>query len=342
MADLDLPKPSLNLACLKVPKRYKSPRIVPVDDAPILRSQRHNQDGDIAGTSAVPPIAAPGDESMLFAMDDVTPERTPEPVWRTVNAKPLRTPRRSLDPEPTELPVTHTSQTPYLGASDEPSRTLSSSPSSVPSPMTPKAQSTVLQMPLSARVSQKERKKLQQQQRQQQPSPAVKVDSPPVWRPGSLRSRSDVWGLSPSGSSTATTMSTTSNTAAAAAAAAAKAAGTATGTGAGSSSTPPAMSFAQIQAQQQAAVSQAREQQDRPKSFAQILDEERTMQERELRERQEAEAFERWFEEESRRVQEEARRSQSRRQDTRRGARSNNRGRRRGKPNPATARIDDD
>ena len=66
------------------------------------------------------------------------------------------------------------------------------------------------------------------------------------------------------------------------------------------------------------------------------------MQERELRERQEAEAFERWFEEESRRVQEEARRSQSRRQDTRRGARSNNRGRRRGKPTPATARIDDD
>lgn len=340
MADLDLPKPSLNLACLKVPKRYKSPRIVPVDDAPIPRSQRHNQDGDIAGTCAVPPIAAPGDESMLFAMDDVTPERTPEPVWRTVNAKPLRTPRRSLDSEPTELPVTHTSQTPYLGASDEPSRTLSSSPSSVPSPMTPKAQSTVLQMPLSARVSQKERKKQQQQQRQQQPSPAVKADSPPVWRPGSLRSRSDVWGLSPSGSSTATTTSTPSTTAAAVAAA--KATGTATGAGAGSSSTPPAMSFAQIQAQQQAAISQAREQQDRPKSFAQILDEERTMQERERRERQEAEAFERWFEEESRRVQQEARRSQSRRQDTRRGARSNNRGRRRGKPNPATARIDDD
>ena len=77
-------------------------------------------------------------------------------------------------------------------------------------------------------------------------------------------------------------------------------------------------------------------QQRQPKSFAQILDEEGQARERERREHDEAAAFERWFEEESRRVQSmQAQRSESRRGSSRRG-----RGRR-GRPHPLQARIDE-
>lgn len=87
-------------------------------------------------------------------------------------------------------------------------------------------------------------------------------------------------------------------------------------------------------------MAQQRAQLNKPKSFAQILHEERIAQQQAERDRHEAEAFERWFEEESRRVQEQEARQAQRGDQTRRGR--PRRGRRRGKPNPATARIDND
>ena len=80
---------------------------------------------------------------------------------------------------------------------------------------------------------------------------------------------------------------------------------------------------------------QQRAQQIKPKSFAQILHEEHVAQQQAERDRHEAEAFERWFEEESRRVQEQEARFAQRGDQSRRG-------RRRGKANPTMARIDDD
>lgn len=288
IADLDLPKPSLNLACLKVPKRLKSPRITPVDDmaAPFTPKQ--------------PP---PGDESLLFTMDDVAPEPTPEPAWQTVGVKPPRQPRRSTDaPLASSPPIsaprsTRTEQRPMALT---PPRT---------SPITPNAQTAVIQMSLGTKISQKERKKQQQQQQQLRTSSS---ESRPSWKSTTSKSgKPDVWGTSPSSFQ-----------------------------GLSSSATPPAQSFAQIQAQQQAAMAQQRAQLNKPKSFAQILHEERIAQQQAERDRHEAEAFERWFEEESRRVQEQEARQAQRGDQTRRGR--PRRGRRRGKPNPATARIDND
>ena len=80
---------------------------------------------------------------------------------------------------------------------------------------------------------------------------------------------------------------------------------------------------------------QQRAQQIKPKSFAQILHEEHVAQQQAERDRHEAEAFERWFEEESRRVQEQEARFAQRGDQSRRGR--PRRGRRRGKANPAMA-----
>ena len=67
IAELDLPKPSLNLACLKVPKRMKSPRIAPVDDMP---------------APSTPSLQLQGDESLLFTMDDERSEGFPLTAFR--------------------------------------------------------------------------------------------------------------------------------------------------------------------------------------------------------------------------------------------------------------------
>lgn len=288
IAELDLPKPSLNLACLKVPKRMKSPRIAPVDDMP---------------APSTPSLQLQGDESLLFTMDDVAPEPLPEPAWQTVGVKPPRQPRRSSD-----APLASSPPMSAPRSSQKEQRPMGLSPPSTTSPITPGAQTSVIQMSLATKVTQKERKKQQQQQQQR----ALSSESRPAWKPTSSKSRkSDVWGTSPSSLP-----------------------------GPSLPGTPPAQSFAEIQAQQQAAMVQQRAQQIKPKSFAQILHEERVAQQQADRDRQEAEAFERWFEEESRRVQEQEARLAQRGDQSRRGR--PRRGRRRGKANPAMARIDDD
>lgn len=289
VAELDLPKPSLQMACLKVPKRLKSPKVVPVELPP---------------PSASP--APPDEDSLLFAMDDVAPappKVPPAPAWQTVGSRPPQRPRRSgpIPPAPTP-PIVSPPDIPRLAVSESAVPRWGTSPPT-PAPalprVTPQAQS-VFHMPVAPKVSQKERKRQQQTQR-----PSVPTVDKPAWS-AKGKGRAEAWGMSPVSSPSL-----------------------------GAASTPPPLSFAQIQAQQERDLSLELAQQHQPKSFAQILHEEEHVREREERERSEAEAFERWFEEESRRVQQQQASQRSERRSTPR------RGKRRGKPNPATARIDD-
>jgi len=285
VAELDLPKPSLHMACLKVPKRLKSPKIVPVELPPL-------------STSPVPP----DEDSLLFAMDDVSPAppKAPSaPAWQTVGPRPTPRMRRTgpIPPAPTP-PIVSPPDIPRFAVSESAmSRWSTSPPMPTPPRITPQAQSAVLHMPMVPRVSQKERKKQQAQR------PSVPAPEKPAWS-AKGKGRADAWGMSPVSSPSL-------------------------------ASTPPPLSFAQIQAQQEHDLSLEHAQQRQPKSFAQILHEEEHAREREERERSKAEAFERWFDEESRRVQQQQASQRSERRSMPR------RGKRRGKPNPATARIDD-
>lgn len=287
LAELDLPKPSLHLACLKVPKRAKSPKVAPVELPPL---------------SASP--APPEEDTLLFAMDDVgpPPSKAPSPpAWQTVGPRPTPRVRRHgpIPPAPTP-PMISPPDIPRMAVSESAvprGNTLSPILSAGPQRITPQASSAVFHMPVAPRVSQKERKK-QQAQRAPVPTP-----DRPAWS-AKGKGRTDAWGVSPVSSPSL-----------------------------GTTSTPPPLSFAEIQAQQEHDLSMELAQQRRPKSFAQILHEEQHAREREERERQEAEAFERWFDEESRRVQ------ASQRADARRTS-SARRGKRRGKSSNI-ARIDD-
>ena len=299
LATLDLPKPSLHLVCLRVPKRAKSPALSATDAPPV--------------PEPVEPLPEPADDSLLFAMDDVEQD-----TWHTVKSRPRRDEARTVSlaapAAPASASGSRTDARVSSARGSPPWRALDSSPAlarSPPSwrtpdgpPVSAEAQSAIAQMPVTARVSQKERKK------QRAPPAAASTPTPvrPAWggAPQRAASRTEAWGAPSPGTSPAQVGS------------------------------PPALSFAQIQAQQQAAVRAAAAQQRQPKSFAQILDEEGQARERERREHDEAAAFERWFEEESRRVQSmQAQRSESRRGSSRRG-----RGRR-GRPHPLQARIDE-
>lgn len=290
VAELDLPKPSLHMACLKVPKRLKSPKLVPIDLPPLTASP-----------------APPEEDSLLFAMDDVgpaPPKAPPAPAWQTVGPRPTPRVRRSgpIPPAPTP-PIVSPPDIPRLAVSESAVHRWGTSPPMPSAPLpriTPQTQSAVYHMPMAPKVSQKERKKQQLSSKAPVPMP-----DKPAWS-AKGKGRADAWGMSPTSPPTV-----------------------------GMASTPPPLSFAQIQAQQEQDLSQELAQQRQPKSFAQILHEEQHAREREERERSEAEAFERWFEEESRRVQQQQASQRTERRTTSR------RGKRRGKANPATARIDD-
>lgn len=352
---LDLPPPSLHTLCLQVAKWEKPARSLPTSHT--------------ASAPSHPASAAATDDTMLFAMDDdvstagpaaATATATAEPAWHTVGAKTTPRPQRpssvspSPVPPPMAMPGTASPSTSYSGPrmmasrsslepspsmmhearprTDPPSRRTptSTSPSSAVSVETQRA---MAQMAVAPKLSQKERKRQQQQQQQQQPRTALQ-EATPVWHRTSRPSPS---------TSPATAFPALSSTHAA----------PRSGT---TPTTPPVLSFAQIQAQQQWDAQRQQAQQQRPTNFAQILDEERRVQERVQQEREEAEAFERWFEEESRRVQEEARRQQASQRTSQHQRRANppprrsgaassshqgRRGRRRGKPDPTSARIDD-
>ena len=347
--DLDLPKPSLHLACLKVPpRRAKSPALRPVE----RRSPE----------PAPPPRGASADDSLLFAMDDVA---EPPPAWQTVGrTRARRSPRTepaaaeravpawSLDarragaapsPAPSAAPARAPAPPPAATPPTRPARALgpadvlhAASPSAAPPPVSVETQEALARLPLTARVSQKERKK---QRPAPEPTPSAAA---PAWgrtprtapasspaparaalSPSPAPARAEVWRASPGAASPQLAASSP-----------------------GAHASPPALSFAQIQQQQHAEGLLEQVALQTPTSFAQILHEERVASERARREQQEAEAFERWFEEESRRVQQEQQRlerSERGRGDRgRRGRRGGRAGRGRGRtPNPATARIDD-
>lgn len=388
IAELDLPKPSLNMACLKVPKRQKSPALVPVD-----RTK----------SPELPPTPQ-NDDSLLFAMDDVQETLPKNDEWHTVGKQskgrhstaqmPRRSPaldavqgepsvsRWSLDSTPRsggwhmpETPPVPSPRTGPMGPSDvlhgtpPPSATVSV-----------ESQEALARLPLAARVSQKERKKQQRTAPEPAPAPAAAPawgrvarpsPNPSLGRPSPSPSASvgrpspspSVGRPSPTPSAARPTPSTSRPTSSlsmtrptpspsngiwrSSPSGASPVFGGASPNTFGS---PPAMSFAQIQQQQRVEGMVQEAARQTPKNFAQIQHEETVAQERQRRERQEAEAFERWFEEESRRVQQEqqsARQESSHRNDGRgrrgrRGGGQQRSSRGRGKQaNPATARIDD-
>ncbi|WFC95350.1 hypothetical protein MBRA1_001997 [Malassezia brasiliensis] len=356
---LDLPKPSLGLACLKVPRRAKtSPALLPAD--------RRTPEPARAPPTPTHAPSAPGDDSLLFAMDDV---HEPPAAWQTVGkprARAAQTPRKSPALVPSDASPDASRRTPPAAsplAATPPSGVYVPPAQRAARPVQPtdilraagppsvslETQEALARLPVTARVSQKERKK----QRAPEPAPSAPT---PAWgrasratpspasitvpaasssrapraSPSALGTRPESWRPSPSGASPQW--------------------------GAGAASppapyvSPPTLSFAQIQQQQQTEGLRARVAMQTPTSFAQIQHEERLAAERRRQEQQEAEAFERWFEEESRRVQQEQQRAEraargGRTDRGRRGRRGGHAGRgntRGGKaPDPATARIDD-
>lgn len=213
---LDIPRPSLNLACLKVPKRIKSPALAPARPP-------SPEPPPISGASA-------GDSSLMFAMDDDVDEAAARPAaaasaaasasaaeqdaWQTVGAGPRRGAVRSgggappgeelpaRSPPARSPPVRATPSmairppasapggpalsprapsvrpTPPAGAASSAGWRTGTTPPSGP-PVSAGAQEALASMPLAARVSQKERKK---QQRQASAEPAS-GEPPAAWRP---------------------------------------------------------------------------------------------------------------------------------------------------------------
>lgn len=318
LESLDIPKPSLGLACLKVQGKTKSPSLRP-------RQPR----------SAPPPEPLPpSDSSMIFAMDDehswqqVDKGKTPEPPRAPPMeaTAPVFTPRARPSLSPSSLPragssslspFTPTGRTPTSVPARRPTGELTSSPPTHAPPITPEAQAALKSMPVLARVSQKERKKQQRVVSEEQPRATWGADVRPIpqlstsrqsksWRPSS---QEKVWRGSPSMRDMSPPLETGS---------------------------PGPLSFAQIQQQQEAALVAAHAQRTQPQSFAQILEEERHEMERVREEQRAAEDFERWFEEESRRVQQQQRATRENRAREQRG-RNKRQPRRKGAP----ARIDD-
>ncbi|PKI82340.1 hypothetical protein MVES1_003487 [Malassezia vespertilionis] len=299
---LDIPPPSLHLVCLKVAKWAKSPVLAAAD-------------------SKSPQIcASQGDESLLFAMDDVD-EARPSHEEEKQHAENWQTVTQRIQPKvrsPAVLPVSADKQPRHwnLDAQTPNSplaphqllhpRKPSALPSSLPS-VTTETQEALATMQLSARVSQKERKK-----QRHAPEPSLQQSLPVApgkvaWNTSSPKQASGSWKAPTAGFPNAR-----------------------------SPASPSALSFAQIQAQQHAALEQEASQQA-PKSFAQIIHEEQHARERHLQEQQEAEAFERWFDQESRRVQQESLRGRRGKNAGARGGRGRGRGQR-----SVPARIDDD
>lgn len=360
---LDLPKPSLGLACLKVPRRAKtSPALLPAD-------RRTPEPARAPPTPSHAPTPTPGDDSLLFAMDDV--HEPPAASWQTVGkprTRAAQTPRKSpalvpsdASPDvsrrtpPAASPLAHTPTGVYVPPAQRAAARAVGPADVLRAPPAPsvslETQEALARLPLTARVSQKERKK------QRAPEPAAPSAPPPAWgraaratpspasiavptasssrapraSPSALGARPESWRPSPSGASPQW------------------------GPGAASPPapyvSPPTLSFAQIQQQQRTEGLRAQVAMQTPTSFAQIQHEERLAAERRRQEQQDAEAFERWFEEESRRVQQEQQRAEraarggrpDRGRRARRGGHAGRGNARGGKaPDPATARIDDE
>ena len=293
LESLDIPRPSLGLACLKVRGKPQTPR-------PRERC-----------TSSEPPSA---DSSMIFVMDDEwhpvgkRPERGAHRVPQAPPPPPAPAP--APQPAPAAPPPAPPPTSPPLRATPRPmprrASDMASSPTNAP-PITPEAQAALKSMPVLTRVSQKERKKQQRSEESTRARAIPSAAQPSSWRPSSQET---VWRGSPSLREASSSPL--------------------------ESSSPGPLSFAQIQQQQAAALSAAQERRAQPaKSFARILEEERAEQERVREEQRAAEEFERWFEEESRRVQQQQR-------ATRENRAREQRGRNRRQPRrKAPARIDD-
>ncbi|WFD31130.1 hypothetical protein MSPP1_002163 [Malassezia sp. CBS 17886] len=362
---VDIPEPSLNLACLRVASRAKKPARGVVDTKPTAAAD---------AATLTPPSA--GDSSLLFDMDDVgkadawqtvrQPRTTPKGAARAPPDTPtpdagLRMPdspalmpplprRRPLNLSGAERAASASGDASPRSASTGPppahamrelafapatpshARHLAPSPPSASS-VSSETQEALASMPLAIRVSQKARKKQQR----------VAVE----YRDGGDARTQPVWGRDASSRQGSAESARRSGECASPPPASRESHSPAQTQAQSSSS----LSFLQIQEQQLQAVHTEQTQQQQ-KSFAEILEEERRASQRERDERAQAEQFDRWFEEESRRVQAEAAAAQSPSASApprqkpgrhRRGAATppRQRSRGRGRQDPADARIDD-
>ncbi|KAI3628314.1 hypothetical protein CBS14141_000017 [Malassezia furfur] len=287
---LDLPKPSLGLACLKVPRRAKtSPALLPADRrtpeparAP-PRRRTHQRPRQATTRSCLRWTTSTSAGSVLADRRQAAHARRTDAA-QVAGARAERRVARRVAAHATGRVAARTHADRRVCAAGAARRRAGGGAADVlrapPAPsVSLETQEALARLPLTARVSQKERKK------QRAPEPAAPSAPPPAWGRAARATPSP--------------------------------ASIAWGPGAASPPapyvSPPTLSFAQIQQQQRTEGLRAQVAMQTPTSFAQIQHEERLAAERRRQEQQDAEAFERWFEEESRRVQQEQRAPNARR-----------------------------